>query len=486
MGVGAHTGAMTISFEFSRMPDWDVAPGCSPEQSVEGFPAGASSNWSRCEVATATELRWQRTNAPLASSRTDDIWFLDADRGWAVNSNGHILHTQDGGDRWQRQFSAGGGVYLRCVGFANELSGWVGSVTESSRLLRTQDGGASWTLVDNLPPQAPPAICGLSIVNERVLYGSGTNEPDRATGVIKSVDGGQTWTATDMGEHATLLVDILFVDESRGWVVGGKAEVPNPGRNDVIPVVLATEDGGQTWDNRLAGMEGDFPKGEWGWKIHFVNEEVGFVALENESDGAILKTVDGGASWERKPVDDPQGNANLEGIGFVDEQLGWVGGWGDKDFKGGFTSETRDGGETWADANQVGKFLNRFRFIHEPELVGYASGDTVYKYSTAPVAPAMRRLAVGRSEPQAFSRARLPLQIPVGTLSATRSVRVDVWDRFGRHLATPLEEADPDDGVREVSWSGETDSGATAGPGIYMYRVTIDDSAESGTVRIEE
>lgn len=437
-------------------------------------------------MATATELRWQRTNAPTASSRTDDIWFNDADRGWAVNSNGHILHTPDGGQSWQRQFSASG-TYLRCVGFANDRLGWVGTLTESSRLFRTTDGGATWTLVDDLPPEAPPAICGLSIVNERVVYGSGTNFPDRAPGVIKSVDGGETWTATDMGGHATLLVDVFFSDEQRGWVVGGKAEVANPTRDDVIPVVLATQDGGQTWENRIAGMEGDFPRGEWGWKIQFVNDEVGFVSLENFVDGAILKTVDGGLTWERKPVDDPQGNANLEGIGFVDEQLGWVGGWGDRNFEGGFTSETRDGAEMWADANHVGKFLNRFRFIHEPELVGYASGDTVYKYSTAAVAPEVEGIAARPKEPQAFSKARLPLRIPVGTLSGAQSVRVDVWDRFGEHLATPLEETAPDDGPWEISWSGETDSGATAGPGIYIYRVTIDDdSAESGTVLIEK
>lgn len=438
-------------------------------------------------MVTATQLRWQRTNAPMASSRTDDIWFLDADRGWAVNSNGHILHTADGFETWQRQFSAGGNSYLRCVAFATELTGWVGAITGPSRLFHTDDGGAAWKPVENLPPEAPPGICGLSVVNERVVYGSGTNEPDAlATGVIKSVDGGKTWTATEMGEHATLLVDIFFADEERGWVVGGKAEVSDPGRDDVIPVVLATEDGGQSWENRLAGMEGEFPRGEWGWKIHFVSDQVGFVALENMVDGAVLKTVDGGASWERKPVEDAQGNANLEGIGFVDEKLGWVGGWGDKDFAGGYTSETRDGGETWADANEVGKFLNRFRFIHEPELVGYASGDTVYKYSPSPIAPAVGRLAVGRTEPQAFSRARLPLRIPLGALSGVQSVRVDVWDRFGKHLATPLEETSPADGEREVSWSGETESGATAGPGTYIYRVTIDDSAESGTVRIED
>ena len=67
-----------------------------------------------------TDFRWQALpSAPIASSRTDDIWFADADRGWAVNSNGHILHTPDGGQTWQRQASIRG-AYLRCVAFANE------------------------------------------------------------------------------------------------------------------------------------------------------------------------------------------------------------------------------------------------------------------------------------------------------------------------------------------------------------------------------
>ncbi len=170
-------------------------------------------------MTTVTELRWQRTNAPTASSRTDDIWFLDAERGWAVNSNGHILHTPDGGQTWQRQFSATG-AYLRCVGFANDQLGWVGTLTESSRLFHTKDGGATWILVNNLPLEAPPAICGLSVVNERVVYGSGTNFPDRATGVIKSVDGGETWTANGHGRACHAAGGHLFLQ--RAVRLGGR------------------------------------------------------------------------------------------------------------------------------------------------------------------------------------------------------------------------------------------------------------------------
>ena len=79
--------------------------------------------------------------------------------------------------------------------------------------------------------------------------------------------------------------------------------------------------------NRIPDVQ-EFPFGEWGWKIQFLNEEVGFVSLENFTQGAILKTMDGGLTWKRLPINDPQHNANLEGIGFVDEQHGWVGGWG--------------------------------------------------------------------------------------------------------------------------------------------------------------
>ena len=428
----------------------------------------------------AATFQWQPTNAPPASSRTDDIWFVDADRGWAVNSNGHILFTADGGATWQRQHSTRG-IYLRCVGFANDQVGWVGTLSERERLLHTTDGGATWLAVEGLPAGPPVAVCGLSVVDENVVYASGSNFTDKPTGVLKTVDGGATWTAKEMSEHATMLVDIFFRDEQHGFVVGGKATVDDPGREDCVPVVLATDDGGETWENRLAGL--DLAPGEWGWKIHFVNELVGYVSMENFADAAILKTADGGATWERKPVNDPQDNANLEGIGFVDEQVGWAGGWGDERFEGGFTSETRDGGETWTDANHVGKFLNRFRFVHEPELVGYASGDTVYKY--AEVAPGAAPEA-GLTGPagEEVVRTQLPVRVPLPTIRGAEGVRVDVWDRFGRHLATPLDEATTAEEA-EAEWSGETYSGEIAGPGLYIVRVTADDWSESRTVVVE-
>src|ERR1700730_16728415 len=74
-----------------------------------------------------------------------------------------------------------------------------------------------------------------------------------------------------------------------GRVHFGKTDEPTPTRKNVKAVVLYTEDGGQTWVNRAADLEATLPQGEWGWKIQFLNDNIGFVSLENFTAGAILK-----------------------------------------------------------------------------------------------------------------------------------------------------------------------------------------------------
>ena len=173
-------------------------------------------------LTSAGELQWRKTNAPQASSRTDDIWFLNPATGWAVNSDGSILKTTDGGTSWSVQHSAPG-VYLRCIAFANANVGWVGTLTRTQRLVHTMDGGNTWNVVSPLPGNAPVAVCGLSVVNARVVYASGSNRPKDPPRMMKTTDGGQTWIAWDMAAHASILIDTFFTDELHGWVVGGKA-----------------------------------------------------------------------------------------------------------------------------------------------------------------------------------------------------------------------------------------------------------------------
>lgn len=303
--------------------------------------------------------------------------------------------------------------------------------------------------------------------------------------MIKTVDGGATWTGWGMSEHANLLVDCFFTNPNRGWVVGGKANVANPSRDDVKPVVLFTEDGGQTWINRVANLQNEFPLGEWGWKIFFLTDLIGFVSLENFTAGAILKTTDGGLTWTRHPIDDPQGNANLEGVGFADSDHGWVGGWGDANFLGGFSSETLDGGNHWQDANHIGRFINRFRFFGNPATLGYASGRTVYKYSSEPVVAELGELAPTQfllsNEPQESTD---PIEITYTVPEGAQHLTINIWDRFGKYVRKLLDEDAPRPGSQTLNWNLEDDSGRTVAPGAFIYRITIDDEAESRIVKI--
>ncbi len=114
-------------------------------------------------------------------------------------------------------------------------------------------------------------------------------------------------------------------------------------------------------------------------------------------------TTDGGKSWAKKHVakdQDPSSpplNNDLEGIGFIDELHGWVGGWGFQDLStpvGGLeNSYTEDGGDTWIAQNHLPNpdtkipndpryRINRYRFVKDINgavTSGYCSGQQVFK-----------------------------------------------------------------------------------------------------------
>jgi hypothetical protein len=161
-----------------------------------------------------------------------------------------------------------------------------------------------------------------------------------------------------------------------------------------------------------------------------------------------------------------------------------VGGWGDASFQGGFSSETLDGGEQWRDANEIGRFINRFRFFGNPVAVGYASGRTVYKYSSEPIAPPLDAVLqptriLDTNEPQ---EATGPVEIVYTVPSGAGHLTLDIWDRFGRYVRHLLDEPSPRPGRHTLNWDLKDDRGRTVSPGGFIYRITVDDTAESRIV----
>ncbi len=83
-------------------------------------------------------------NYNLDGSVVSSIYFVDTNNGWAVGSNGLILHTTDG-KNWAAQNSHFQ-YQFNDVFFLNSNEGWVVGFLGAVR--HTTDGGATWEIVD--------------------------------------------------------------------------------------------------------------------------------------------------------------------------------------------------------------------------------------------------------------------------------------------------------------------------------------------------
>src|SRR2546421_6534039 len=105
--------------------------------------------------------RWRNATPPQLHSRgIDDVVFTDRRHGWVAandcirgGASVYLYRTSDGGRSWRSlgahgTHSCGGGpTYLS---FVDARNGWMEPVSPNGpggELLRTRDGGASWSLV---------------------------------------------------------------------------------------------------------------------------------------------------------------------------------------------------------------------------------------------------------------------------------------------------------------------------------------------------
>ena len=304
-----------------------------------------------------------------AHARHDDVFFLDASNGWLVNTRGEVHRTRDGGESWERVATVPG-VFLRCVGFASPSRGWAGNINATTQarvgaaLFETADGGVTWSNVsDRIAGDPVVGLCGMRVLGATIVAVGRWNGP---AVFVKSTDGGRTWTARNLAGLASGLVDVFFFNEQDGFAVGGLGVGSSEAeQRSSRTVVLRTSDGGASWQTAYLSES----VGQWAWKIDFVDDSVGFVTTEGPSpQGVVLKTVDGGATWT--PVLVSPGAA-FEGVAFVTRERGWVG-----SFPTLFA--TTDGGASWAPLH-FGTRVNRMRVVG-PDLV-YASGDRVYRWT---------------------------------------------------------------------------------------------------------
>ena len=398
-------------------------------------------------------------NAPIVA-RFNDIQFLNENQGWAVNGWGQIYHSPDGGETWEMQFEQTNS-HFRSVGFFDELNGWVGNVgegefgaTDSTNLYFTEDGGVSWFPFNDFTGPLPKGLCGIQVISDSVPYAVGRV---RGPGFfVKTSDKGVNWTSYSFNQYVSVagLIDLHFFSPDTGFIVG----LTDADHNQSRGIVLKTTDGGETWmpvhiSSRL---------GEWAWKIHFPSNNVGYVSLQRNYESPIyfLKTVDGGATWDEMLFMNDY--YFIQGIGFIDENLGWMG--GNSSYP---TFVTTDGGHNWSSAD-FGSRVNRLDFINNN--IGFACGETIYKYTSSLGTFVKNELAQFPENP--VINYPNPFN-PSTTISVyvpeTGILKVSIIDLLGKEIIT-LHDGWENEGEssRKIVWNGLDNNKSHVPGGVYF------------------
>jgi len=140
--------------------------------------------------------------------------------------------------------------------------------------------------------------------------------------MIATVDGGATWDYRAIGVDAEW--GLSFADTLHGWAVGG----------DIYPIIAATSDGGVTWKPQKSGVS---PESVVGLRdVEFVDRYKGWAV---GTGNLILATKDAGVTWKVQSA--PVWGTDFHTVSFVNDLVGWAAGF--QSGRGGVLLATADG-----------------------------------------------------------------------------------------------------------------------------------------------
>jgi photosystem II stability/assembly factor-like uncharacterized protein len=311
LGAASLLVIVPLSIAANRSPSYRIEPGpplaASPGQVVStlelhGFlvtSADGGATWTRNVLGASGGLLipWSVT-------------FSDPERGWVMGRDpSAVLTTTDGGANWASS-KVRGMRLLNAVASSEAHHVWVAGrrTKDLPGVAASADGGVTWTA---------HAVPGRGVLNSIAF-------PDSRHGWAVGLDTGASWqgyivATTDGGRHwrtqfrtdseEMSLGCVTIADDRHGWVAGTLSKPSGSGAD--AGVILATDDGGATWEVQYEARLPLYP----------VTCTDAMHAWAAGQDGLVIATSDGGKSWREQPSGTSQ---SLRAISFSDPQHGWI------------------------------------------------------------------------------------------------------------------------------------------------------------------
>ena len=290
-------------------------------------------------LGTADAQQWQ-----LLQTGTNETLYgvccVDEETVFAFGSGGVILKTSDGGASWTELYNEPGVEWyeMRFVGNTGFALGSDWSQYKG-KLLKTTDGGLTWENKDYVLESISSMShfeCNLFMVDADTLYIAYRN-------LLKSTDGGNAFSIA--AEELCLSETRLYFEDNVGYICEG--EIGNIVDNLRI---LKSVDYGNTWD---IAFEND--KYGYGKPLpHFLDKDridlFGETYLEDWGCSDVLRTEDGFSTYEYGwtgwlyydgIILDGKFNNQQNGMLLLEDNYP-IG----RDY-GTYTARTHDGGDTW-------------------------------------------------------------------------------------------------------------------------------------------
>ncbi len=340
---------------------------------------------------------------------------------WALGGHDSIAHTTDGGGHFewsslQSFFGLDSVVTLDELFFLDTLHGWVvgsgwSNGNHTTKLIRTVDGGDAWSaesVATSTFSASHPLVQFLDSINGWLT--------DDADNPHYTTDGGHTWDTLGYVGYITR-TDLQFITSKTGWIAGDGPAITSE--------VWKTADGGQTWISPLS-----FQYSENTTRVRFADTSNGWVAQYTGLDGGhseIWHTSDGGSNWDLQFSYSPPFSFRPRKFFFLDRYHGWLIGCH------GIVLHSINGGVTQVDGNP-------------PSCLAPSNSLHIY--------------------PNPFnSGTRIEI-----LLNERSFVSITVYDLLGREIRK-LWSGDASPGFTILPWDGRNQYGQDMGTGFYVFQL---------------